>query len=176
MNKAELGAAGVNSQARSHTHKVGVWLSLMGAWTGNQTSGAACHRHAAVIDGLKVHFAVCKHKLFVSFFSAGAQVLCYSWNGWYCHLFLEGCFALAVTSIPCFIVNVTCTLTWEAVSGVSGLESKYICQERKTRVRHAAVFTGGTVSTVLSFPLHSSSQDGQRHILCQQVPAAYTSK
>lgn len=84
--------------------------------------------------------------------------------------------SLVVTSIPCFIVNVICTLTWEAVSGVSGLENRYVYQERKTRIRQAAVFSGGGDSTVLSFPLHSSSQDGQKHILYEHMLAAYTSK
>lgn len=68
MNKAELGAAGVNSQARSHTHKVGVWLGLMGAWTGNQTSDAVCR---SVICGLQVLFAACTQELFIILFLLG---------------------------------------------------------------------------------------------------------
>ena len=77
--------------------------------------------NTSVIDGLKVHFAVCKQKL--PFFSTGTQVKGYLQNVWYHPSFLEGYLALTVTSVSHFVVSF-------AHHRVSGLESRYICQEK----------------------------------------------
>lgn len=143
MNKAELGAAGVNSQARSHTHKVGVWLGLMGVWTGNQTSDTVCHPHTTVICGFEVCFAVWKLEPFINLFLLGQKVwvACRRLGITIC--LLKWYFTLSVTSV----FNYKCVL--HADKGDSYMLLEVVDQRDRTFARkrestgHACLLESG---------------------------------
>lgn len=170
MNKAELGAAGVNSQARSHTHKVGVWLGLMGAWTGNQTSDTVCHPHTTVICGLEVCFAAWKLEPSINLFLLGQRV----WVA--CRRFgiclLEWYFALSVTSV----FNYKCHL--HANRGVWYVLLESVDQRDRTfaRKREGIVARVRGPDSSSSFPLCSMSEVGlfyqPMQFCCQEYNAS----